>query len=170
MTDLIERELSRRKARMARVLERPLLVPGGDTAPVSPNRRAYYLDEARELYWNELEWENITGEERLDDGPFTELAFPGFLAFVRGLLLRESIDEQATPAEPHPAIVEEILSFLAGRVVTLRTELREQDPEWDVEQSTRELSMTEPLIDLVLALLYEVTPAERVRLERAAAD
>ncbi len=170
MTDLIERELSRRKARMARVLERPLLVPGGETAPVSPNRRAYYLDEARELYWNELEWENITGEERLDDGPFTELAFPGFLAFVRGLLLRESIDEQATPAEPHPAIVEEILSFLAGRVVTLRTELREQDPEWDVEQSTRELSMTEPLIDLVLALLYEVTPAERVRLERAAAD
>lgn len=170
MTDLVERELSRRKARMSRVLERPLLVQGGETVPLSPDRRAYYLDEARELYWNELEWENITGEERLDDGPFTELAFPGFLAFVRGLLLRESIDEQATPAEPHPAIVEEILGFLAGRVVTLRAELREQDPEWDVEQSTRELSMTEPLIDLVLALLYEVTPAERVRLERAAAD
>ncbi len=170
MTDLIERELSRRKAWMARVLERPLRIRDGDVAPLSPDRRAYFLDEARELYWNELEWENITGEERLDDGPFTELAFPGFLAFVRGLLLRESIDERGTPAEPHPAIVEEILNFLAGRVVTLRAELREQDPEWDVEQSTRELSMTEPLIDLVLALLYEVTPAERVRLERAAAD
>ena len=170
MTDLIERELSRRKARMARVLERPLRVPEGASAPVSPDRRAYYLDEARELYWNELEWENITGEERLDDGPFTELAFPGFLAFVRGLLLRESIDERGMPADPHPAIVEEILSFLADRVVTLRAELREQDPEWDVEQSERELSMTEPLIDLVLALLYEVTPAERVRLEQAAAD
>lgn len=170
MTDLIERELSRRKARMARALERPLRVREVAVATLSPDRRAYYLDEARELYWNELEWENITGEERLDDGPFTELAFPGFLAFVRGLLLRESIDERGAPPDPHPAIVEEILSFLAGRVVTLRAELRERDPEWDVEQSERELSMTEPLIDLVLALLYEVTPAERVRLERAAAD
>lgn len=155
---------------MARVLKRPLRVSDGEGAPLSPARRAYYLDEARELYWNELEWENVTGEEHLDEGPFTELAFPGFLAFVRGLLLRESIDERTTPADPHPAIVEEILSFLAGRVVTLRTELREEDPEWDVEQSTRELSMTDPLVDLVLALLYEVTPAERVRLEQAAAD
>ena len=170
MTDLVERELSRRKERMAHVLERPLRIRDGDSTPLTPDRRAYYLDEARELYWNELEWENITGEERLDDGAFTELAFPGFLAFVRGLLLRESIDEGSAPADPHPAIVEEILSFLAGRVVTLRTELREQEPEWDVEQSARELSMTEPLIDLVLALLYEVTPAERVRLEQAAAD
>ncbi len=170
MTDSIERELGRRKARMARLLERPLEMPEGDAAPLSPDRRAYFLEEARELYWNELEWENITGEERLDDGPFTEQAFPGFLAFVRGLLLRESIDERETPAEPHPAIVNEILGFLADRVVTLRAELGERDPEWDAEQSARELSMAEPLVDLVLALLYEVTPAERVRLERAATD
>ena len=170
MTDPIERELSRRKERMARVLERPLRMPEGDAAPLSPDRRTYFLDEAQELYWNELEWENITGEERLDDGPFTEQAFPGLLAFVRGLLLRESIDEKGIPAEPHPAIVEEILSFLADRVLTLRAELGGRDPEWDVEQSARELAMTEPLIDLVLALLYEVTPAERVRLEQAVAD
>ena len=170
MTDQIERELSRRKARLARVLERPLRAPDTDTAPLSADRRAYFLDEARELYWNELEWENITGEERLDDGALTELAFPGFLAFMRGLLLRESIDERRRPADPHPDIVEEILCFLAGRVVTLRNELRDQEPEWDVEQSTSELSITEPLIDLVLALLYEVTPAERTRLDKAAAD
>ncbi len=170
MTDQIERELRRRKARMARVLDRSLQVTGPDVGPLSADRRAYFLDEARELYWNELEWENITGEERLDDGAFTELAFPGFLAFVRGLLLRESIDERGTPADPHPDIVEEILSFLAGRVVTLRAELRDHEPEWDEEQSARELTMTEPLIDLVLALLYEVTPNERVLLDKAAAD
>jgi hypothetical protein len=170
MTDQIERELSRHKARMARVLDRPLRAADSDGEPLSADRRAYYLDEARELYWNELEWENITGEERLDDGAFTELAFPGFLAFMRGLLLRESIDERGTPADPHPVIVEEILSFLAGRVVTLRAELRDQEPEWDIEQSTRELNMTEPLIDLVLALLYEVTLDERVLLDKAAAD
>ena len=170
MTDAIERELTRHKARMERLLERPLRAADTDVRPLSADRRAYFLDEARELYWNELEWENITGEERLDEGAFTELAFPGFLAFVRGLLLRESIDERSTPAEPHPDIVEEILCFLAGRVVTLRAELRDQEPEWDVEQSTRELAMTAPLIDLVLALQYEVTLDERVLLDKAAAD
>jgi len=48
MPELIERELSRRKARMARVLERPLRVREGAGAPLSPDRRAHYLDEARE--------------------------------------------------------------------------------------------------------------------------
>ncbi len=170
MTDPIERELTRRRERMARVLRRPLGIREATEASPSPDRRAYYLDEARALYWNELEWENITGEERLDNGSLTELAFPGFLAFVRGLLLRESIDERGAPADPHPAIVEDILNFLAGRLVTLRAELSEQDPEWDVEQTARELAMTDPLIDLVLALLHEVTPAERARLEQAGAD
>ena len=49
----------------------------------------FLREEAEDLYWNELEWEHITDEEALEEGPLTTLTFPGFLAYVRGLLLRE---------------------------------------------------------------------------------
>ncbi len=167
MIDQVRQELNRRKERLAQALGRRLEVPAaGDLEPLSEDKRAYLLEEANALYWNELEWENITEEERLDEGAFTELAFPGFLAFIRGLLLRESIEGAGVPAEPRPEIVNEILTFLSRRVVELRAAL--EGGQGDDDQTSRELAMTSSLIDLVLAPLYELTPAELERLQEAA--
>ena len=167
MSDQVKQELNQRKERLAQALGRRLDVPATrDLEDLSDDKRAYLLEEANALYWNELEWENITKEERLDEGALTELAFPGFLAFIRGLLLRESLESAGVPAEPRPEIVNEILTFLSRRVVELRASL-EGDPS-EVEQSSRELAMTSSLIDLVLARLYELTPAELERLEEVA--
>ena len=58
-----------------------------DLAPVDivirstePSSRSYLFEEACELYWNELNWEELTEEERVSDGSLTEMVFPGLLA------------------------------------------------------------------------------------------
>ena len=55
-----------------------------------------------------------------------EFAFPGFLAFVDGLLLKEVNADSPLPATPRPEVVEEILLFLATHYLEL---LAETDPE-----------------------------------------
>ena len=166
MSDEVRQELNERKERLARALGRRLEVQEAEgVTPLTDERRAFLLEEATNLYWNELEWENITEEERLDEGALTELAFPGLLAFVRGLLLRESIEDAGVPAEPRPEVVNDVLIFLARRVVELRATAPGAE---DRDQAERELAMTSTLIDLVLALLYELTPAELERLEEVA--
>ena len=48
--------------------------------PLPEKDGAYLLETAEEFYWNDLEWEELTGEEKIDEEFLTELAFPGFLA------------------------------------------------------------------------------------------
>jgi hypothetical protein len=107
------------------------------------------------LYWNELEWENITDEEALESGPLAELAFPGFLAFVRGLLLTEVMPDALAPANPRPEVVEDILAFLGARVVELEDGLAAPDPS-DGDELRAELGLTSRLIDLVLYRYHEL--------------
>ncbi|NIP78683.1 MAG: hypothetical protein GWM90_05545, partial [Gemmatimonadetes bacterium] len=61
----------------------------------------------------------MTGEEGLADSGLVELTFPGFLAFVEGLLLREVMPDSLAPARPRPEVVEDILAFLAARTMQL---------------------------------------------------
>lgn len=168
MKDRASTLIEGRKERLERILEREMsLPPGADTHPLTDDKRRYLLDEAEDLYWNELEWENITAEERLDEGALTELAFPGLLAFVRGLLLQETMPDALAPARPRPEVVEDILHFLAERVVELRDEAPEEgggDEEASVEM---ELAMTNRLIDLVTYELYELDGEEVERVESA---
>ena len=83
MNDRVNTLIGGRRERLAHLLGRYLSPPRGPSAPA--HVREHLLEEATDLYWNELEWEHITGDA--GDGE-TERAFAGLLAFVRGLLLR----------------------------------------------------------------------------------
>ena len=110
MTDRVSTLLEGRREHLERLLGRPLGVPRTGPRPSLPDRmRGFLREEAEDLYWNELEWENITDEEALAEGALTELAFPGLLAFVKGLLLREVMPDAKAPASPQPEVVEDIL-------------------------------------------------------------
>ena len=87
MTDRVSTLLASRRGRLERLLGRTLGQPQtGPRPPLSSKVRSFLLEEAEDLYWNELEWENLTEEEATDGEPLSELTFPGLLAFVRGLL------------------------------------------------------------------------------------
>lgn len=159
MSDRANTLLEARRERLERLLGRPLSPPvtPGD-GPLSEEARRYLLGEAETLYWNDLEWEHITDEEATDEGPVTQLTFPGFLAFIRGLLLNEVMPDAMAPATPRPQVVEDILRFLAGRVVELEDGLSE--PDEDAGKLHTELEMTSHLIDLVLYQFHRVSREE----------
>ena len=170
MSDRASTLLGGRRERIERILGRSLGPPmTGPTGPLPAGNRGYLLEEAQDLYWNELEWENITDEEALEEGPLTELAFPGFLAFIRGLLLQEVMPDSQAPANPRPQVVEDILDFLSERVVELEDGLANA-VETDPDRLRTELDMTSHLIDLVLYLFHKLglEDIERIDAERHA--
>jgi hypothetical protein len=141
------------------LLQHPLVIPRDSGAP--PERRAYLLEEAEELYWNELEWEKLTEEEMSSGGSaLVEFAFPGFLAFIDGLLLKKANVDSPVPATPRPEVVEDVLLFLATRCLEL---IPETEPVRKLERE-----MTERLIDLVLYRLHglAVDGIDRIELAR----
>ncbi len=160
MNERIRTMLEARRRRLETTLGRRMepLVPS-DGPGLSDAEREHLHNAATDLYWNEVEWENLTDEERMESGFLAEMVFPGFLAFVRGLLLAEVMPDSLAPANPRPEIVSGVLDFLAGRVVELE-EQREADGEEDPARSARELSMTDRLIDLVLFQLHGIDPAD----------
>jgi len=169
MTDRVSTLLEGRRERIERLLGRSLHQPGADSSSdLKPKMRAFLLEEAEDLYWNELEWEHITDEEALEGGPLAELAFPGFLAFIRGLLLTEVMPDALAPADPRPEVVEDVLRFLAARVLELEDGL----PGDEEGQARTELTMTSRLVDLVLYLYYGLDAGEvdRVEARRVASD
>lgn len=168
MTQRVTTLLEGRRERLERLLGQELEAPQtGPRPPLSDRVRGFLKEEAEDLYWNELAWENITDEEALaGGGSLTELAFPGFLAFIRGLLLREVMPDALAPASPRPEVVVDILEFLAGRVVELEECLAEPDAD-SPDQLRSELDMTSRLIDLVMYRYHELGPDDIERLEAA---
>lgn len=155
-----ERLIARRRARLERLLGTPLPPPRG--AAVPDERRRHLLEEAEELYWNELAWEALTAEEREGGSDLVELTFPGFLAFVDGLLLTEVMPDSLAPATPRPQVVEDILLFLAERW------LEREDTTDPARRFERQA--TERLLDLVLYRLHMIPVQTIDRLELSAAD
>lgn len=158
-----ERFLSRRRARLERLLARPVERPEGSA--LAPQRRSFLREEAEELYWNELSWEKLTAEELARGSIVVELAFPGFLAFIDGLLLREAGPDSPVPASPRPEVVEDVLLFLSGRCVDL-------EAGDDEEEGAMERELTLRLMDLVLYRLHGLDgeDVERLELARLAGD
>lgn len=155
---------------MEQLLGAPLeAAPAPPSPPLTERERDYLTDTARDLYWNELEWEKLTHEERLDQGFMTELAFPGFLAFIRGLLLEEAMPDSPAPPRPSPEVVEDLLAFLASRVVELEEESSLTLDE-EATQRQAELKMTSRLVDLVLYLLHDLGPEDVGKIEAALDD
>jgi hypothetical protein len=137
--------LARRRARLEKLLQQPLVIPRDSGA--TPEQRNFLREEAEELYWNELEWEKLMAEEMSKGGSeLVELAFPGFLAFIDALLLKEVHADSPKPANPRHEVVEEILLFLSRRCLEL---LPDSSSEAKMERF-----MTERLIDLVLYRLH----------------
>lgn len=152
---------------MTRVLGRPLAEPQADDSPLPDRARQHLLSEGRDLYWNELEWENLMEEEAVDVGePLIELMFPGLLAFIRGLLLTRVMDDALAPARPRPVVVEDLLRFLTGRLVELEEKMEAASGE-EVEPLRSEVKMTDRLVDLVLYLYHGLTEGDVERLETA---
>jgi hypothetical protein len=150
--------LAQRRARIERLLERSLVVPSAPALP--PERRRFLREEAEELYWNELAWEKLTGDDpRARDG-MAEFAFPGFLAFIDGLLLRDTSADSPVPASPRPEVVEDVLVFLAERCVAASGADEDED-------SAVARHLTERLLDLVLYRLYQLPVDDVERLEMA---
>ncbi|HEX6037409.1 hypothetical protein [Longimicrobium sp.] len=157
--------VERRRARLADALDRPATVAGADAEPLSAERLEFMRREGEDLYWNELEWEELTDEEAIPGGHLTEMVFPGFLAYIRGLLVETVMEDALAPARPHPDVVEEILAFLGERYAEATTEL---ESGADSQKLVWQRHMTARLIDLVLYRLYRLTPAEQERLETVA--
>ena len=170
MTDRESTLLAGRVKRIEQILGAtlppPVLAP---SPPLREEERDHLREAAEELYWNELEWEKLTGEERLDEEFLTELAFPGFLAFVRGLLLAVTMPDALAPPRPSPEVVQDILVFLAARIVEFEGQAAASDEE-DRLHRAAELKMTDRLVDLVLYLLHRLESEEVAKVEAALAS
>jgi hypothetical protein len=139
--------LARRRAHLEHVLQHALVLPR--SSGVAEERRQFLLEEAEDLYWNELEWEKLTTEEmRLGGSALVELTFPGFLAFIDGLLLKEVNHDSPAPAAPRPEVVEDVLLFLSRQYLELLAQ--------PGAQQRLEREMTARLIDLVLYRLHSL--------------
>jgi len=140
--------LARRRARLEKLLQSPLVVPRNSGA--NAEKRRFLFEEAEELYWNELEWEKLMAEEMSQGGSeLVEHTFPGFLTFINGLLLKEVHADSVQQAHPRPEVVEEILMFLSRRCLELLPEVS--------SEAKLERWMTERLIDLVLYRLHGIS-------------
>jgi hypothetical protein len=170
MTDRESTLLAGRVKRIEQILGRPLPPPLDPPQPPLKDQEMDHLrGAAEELYWNELEWEKLTGEERLDEEFLTEMAFPGFLAFVRGLLLTVTMPDALAPPRPSPEVVQALLGFLATRVVDLEEQASSAEDE-DREHREAELKMTNRLIDLVFYQLHGLDPDDVGKVESALAS
>jgi hypothetical protein len=137
--------LARRRARLELILQQPLVAPR--PSGVTEETRRFLLEEAEDLFWDELEWEKLTSEEMSAGGSaLVERTFPGFLAFIDGLLLKEAHADSPEPARPRPDVVEDILLFLARRCLELLP--------WPEPEARLERTWTDRLIDLVLYRLH----------------
>ena len=160
MTDRAGTLLEGRREKMERALGRSLSVPEPASGPeLSESEREHLCNSAADLYLNELAWENITDEEQVEGEPLAELTFPGFLAFIQGLLLDQVMPDSLAPANPRPEIAEEVARYLAERIIDLQDKTGGADDE-DSEHGARDLALTDRLLDLVLFRLHGVDPAD----------
>jgi hypothetical protein len=165
--DTAEELVQSRRRALQQVVGKALQIPGGTPAgPLAPERRAHLLEELEELYWNDLEWENVTEEERMEGGSLPELTFPGVLALTRGLLLTEVAADSLGEAEPRPEVVEDFLGFLASRVLEL-DDAASGEPGEEGDRSALELRMTEGLLDRVLMEYHHLSPEDVGMLDEA---
>jgi hypothetical protein len=154
--------VERRRARVCAAMNGPAVVAGADAEPLSGERLEFMVREGMDLYWNELEWEELTDEEAIPGGPLTEMVFPAFLSYIQGLLVEAVPADALAPARPHPDVVEEILAFLGERFAESTAGL---EGGADSQKLVWQRHMTARLIDLVLYRLYRLSPAEQERLD-----
>lgn len=166
-SDSVREFLESRRRVLQETVGRSLVTPiGTQDPPLSRERRTHLIDELKDLYWNDLEWENITEEERMEGGSLPELTFPGVLALTRGLLQTEVLEDSERGPEPRPEVVQHFLEFLAQRVIELE-EQASGAPGEEGDRAALELRMTERLLDRVLVEYHRLSPEDVGTLEEA---
>ena len=132
--------------------------PPLERTPEEQHRHLY--EETRELYGNELAWEEESGEESTDSGPVVALVFPGTLALIDALVTSHASSEEGEGG-PHRDVVVDFVEWLTARLLQLRSgELR-----GSATDRAREADLTDRLIDLVLYRYCGLTMAEVERLD-----
>jgi hypothetical protein len=160
LTGVAQAHLESRRCRIRGRVDHPLRAAGATAEPLPADRVHHLLREAEDLFWNELSWEQATDEEVISGGRLTELVFPGFLAFVDGLLPNES----RAGSRPHPDVVEQILIFLSQQFLRFTSQL---EGGADSQRLVWARAMTARLIDLVLYRLHQLTAEECEALDGA---
>jgi hypothetical protein len=157
------RTLVRERARALRqLLRRELDLDDIVLRPTAPAARRHLFEEACELYWNELNWEQLTEEELCAEGELTEMVFPGLLTLVDAWLPRAENGEPDRDRE-HRDVAHDFLLWLASHLVELFDERPEDDG--DRSRMKREIQITDQLIDLVTYRLYSLSEGEIERLQ-----
>jgi hypothetical protein len=151
-TLVTERLRALRRALGRNVGPRDVVVRG-----TSPASRKHLFEEACELYWNELSWEETTDEEMIGDRELTEMVFPGLLAFIDALLPSGESGEPDRKRE-HRDVAHDFLLWLAARLVGLRN--AKISGNGHHSRIRRELQVTDELIDLIAYRLYSLTSDE----------
>lgn len=124
------------------------------------DQHRHLLEEAQQLYENELTWEEETGEESTGEGAVVALVFPGTLALVDALVTSHATNERGEGA-PHRDVVASFLDWLSGRLLRLRSgEIR-----GSATDRAKEADLADRLIDLVLHRYCGLSPAEIERVE-----
>lgn len=160
--DLAARTLVEERIRALRKLVGRDLGPGDVVLrPTPAEARTHLFEEACELYWNEMSWEQITDEELTDGVELTEMVFPALLTLMDALLPRAANGEPDR-AHEHRDVAHDFLCWLAARLVELRA--RREEIQEDRAQARRETTITDELIDLVTFRLYQITDEEIARL------
>jgi len=126
----------------------------------SEEQHRHLLEEARQLYENELTWEEESGEEYTESGALAELVFPGTLALIDALVTTHTPNERGEGAQ-HRDVVVSFLDWLAWRLFKLRSG---QMGKGATDRAKR-VDLTDRLIDLVLYRYCGLTGGEIERLD-----
>lgn len=121
----------------------------------------HLFEEARELYENELLWEEESEEEDTGAGTMAELVFPGTLALVDALATSHTPSERGE-GSPHRDVVYGFLEWLVERSLTLRSPRFASGPGRARE---KRIELTERLIELVVYRYYGLSAEEIERIE-----
>jgi hypothetical protein len=152
-------DIESRLAAIRVVVERGL--PPHPPAEQTPDvQHRHLLEEAQQLYENELAWEEETGEESMEEGAVVSLVFPATLALIDALVTSHAAGERGEGG-PHRDVVATFAEWLSSRLRKLRSgEIRGSATE-----RAKEADLTDRLIDLVLYRYCGLSPDEIERID-----
>ncbi len=134
--------------------------PPMDQTPGDQHR--HLLEEAQELYENEMAWEDESGEEFTESGAVVELVFPGTLALIDALVTSHERNEKGEGAR-HRDVVASFLDWMEFNVLDLRS----GQSGGTTTGRAKHVDITDRLIDLVLHRYCGLSTQEIERLEAA---
>lgn len=153
-------DIESRLAKMSALLERTLPARPAAGRSTPDDQYRHLLEEAQQLYENELAWEEETGEESMEEGAVVSLVFPGTLALVDALVTSHTVGEHGE-GSPHKDVVAAFASWLSERLLKLRSgEIR-----GSATDRAKEVDLTDRLIDLVLHRYCELSADEVEQVE-----